>query len=70
MFVAGIQEIEMVKILAKYKMLIATLGLLLLVVTLGWIMVTQLTTKEVRLIVDGQVSKCETQSYTVDEFLE
>lgn len=70
MFVAGIQEIEMVKILAKYKMLITTLGLLLLVVTLGWIMVTQLTTKEVRLIVDGQVSKCETQSYTVDEFLE
>lgn len=70
MFVAGIQETEMVKISATYKMLIATIGLLLLVAALGWLMVTQLATKEVRLIVDGQVSNCQTQSYTVEEFLE
>lgn len=57
-------------VLARYKMLIACLGLLLLVVFLGWLMLTQLTVKDIRLVVDGQVSKCETKSYTVEEFLE
>lgn len=61
---------EMVKKLAKYKILILDLGLLLLVAVLGWLLITQLTTKEVRLIVDGKASSYQTQSYTVEEFLD
>lgn len=60
----------MIKTLAKYKMHIICAALLVVVVMLAWLILTQMVTKEIRLVVDGSVSKCETNSYTVGELLE
>lgn len=56
--------------LAKWRMLALCLMLLLLVVGLAWLIITQMVSKNVRLVIDGKVSACETTSYTVEELLE
>lgn len=60
----------MAKLIAKYKMVLLCAGLLLVILGLGWLLLTQLATKDVSLIVDGDQAQCETNSYTVGELLE
>lgn len=58
------------KVLAKYRMLIACLGMFVLAVILAVVILTQMVTKDIRLVVDGQTSVCRTNSFTVKELLE
>ena len=60
----------MAKIIVKYKMVMLCAGLLVMILVLGWLILTQMVTKDVRLVVDGAASQCETNSYTVGELLE
>ncbi|MCI8646548.1 MAG: DUF348 domain-containing protein [Firmicutes bacterium] len=60
----------MVKKLARYKAVLLCFVLLAAIVTTAWLIITQMVSKEIRLIIDGTVSACETKSYTVEELLE
>ncbi|WP_305146635.1 ubiquitin-like domain-containing protein [Anaerovorax odorimutans] len=60
----------MIKKLADHKMLIICLGMLLVIIALAFLLLTQLVSKEVRLVVDGQTQAIETNSYDVAELLE
>lgn len=60
----------MTKRLTIYKLLILCAGLLIITAGLAWLILTQMVPKDVRLIVDGDVSTFETKSYTVGEMLE
>lgn len=64
------QDKAMIKKLADHKLLIICLGMLLLIVGLAFLLVTQLASKEIRLVVDGQAQSIETSSYDVGELLE
>lgn len=60
----------MVEKLARYKALFLCFVLLAAIVITAWLVITQMVSKEIRLIIDGNVSGCETKSYTVEELLE
>lgn len=60
----------MVEKIARYKVLFLCFILAAAIVFVAWIMITQMVSKDIRLIIDGNASSCKTSSYTVEELLE
>ncbi len=60
----------MIRKIIEWKIVILCILLLFMVIGLGYVIITQLVTKNVQLIVDGQVTNYKTNSYSVEELLE
>lgn len=60
----------MIEKLARYRGVFLCFVLLAAIVIIAWLILTQMVSKEVRLIIDGTATSCETKSYTVKELLE